>query len=512
MLRPLKSLEKASSLRLQAGDSILLAANQVFMGSLRLSGVLGTLENPIVITTYRPGPSTGLEAAEIKADGHANGVLILNSSHVKLSDIKIQADGGGLSQQEDQNVNMRCAVLITVDQEGTYEGIHLEELCVSNVFFEDDGFQRGAKEVRTANGTQRYGWGIRVLNRTPEALIRDINISHCQVENVAHTGIKFTGRNRSIQSIRIENCEVRRTGGPGIQMSGVKEGKISQNLVSHSGSKDDSRKWGRGSGLWTWNSADIIIERNRFEWANGPGDSAGCHIDFNCENVIVQYNISSHNAGGFCEILGNNHNCAYRYNISYNDGFRVKGENGAFQEGKIFWLSGYVGRKKKRSGPFNSYFYNNTIIVDSTITAKFAIDRAADGLLIMNNIFFIAGKGQWVLGDQYKPDKSGPAEIRRSVFTNNLFLHADVWPKDAWVQPDDKIIGEIHWPVSKSEDIYNWLPVNLEVIKGKGLPVPRIPGDTIGLKVGLAVKHDILGQTIGKTPSIGAIGVESSSK
>ena len=109
--------------------------------------------------------------------------------------------------------------------------------------------------------------------------------------------------------------------------------------VHSSGSNDDSRKWGRGSGLWTWGSSDIIIEHNHFLHANGPADSAGCHIDFNCSNVVVQYNFSAYNAGGFCEILGNNYNCAYRYNISVNDGHRVKGENRAFQEGKTFWLS-----------------------------------------------------------------------------------------------------------------------------------------------------------------------------
>lgn len=504
-------MEKASSLTLHAGDSLLLAANQVFKGSLRLSGVLGTREAPVVIGTYRLGPSTGLEPAEIDAEGYANGVLILNSSHVKLHDIKIRGAGGGLPDQDSKVVQMRCGVLITVDQEGNYEGIELADLCIADVFFENDGFQRGAKEVRTANGTQRYGWGIRVINRTPEAVIKDVRIQNCQVENVAHTGIKFTGRNRSIESIRLENCEVRYTGGPGIQMSGVKGGRVSRNLVSHSGSKDDSRKWGRGSGLWTWGSADIIIEHNRFEWANGPGDSAGCHIDFNCENVIVQYNISRHNAGGFCEILGNNHNCAYRYNISYNDGHRVKGQHGAFQEGKIFWLSGYAGRKKKRSGPFNSYFYNNTIIVDSTIVAKYAIDRAADGLLIMNNIFYIQGEGQWVLGDQYKPDKTGPAEIRRAVFTNNLFLHGAAWPEQAWVQPDDKIITDLAWSVPKMADIYDFIPTDFESIKGQGLPIPKIPGDSLGLKIGLTVNQDILGQPVGQKPSLGAIELQSRS-
>ena len=132
-----------------------------------------------------------------------------------------------------------------------------------------------------------------------------------------------------------------------MQMSGVKSGLVKGNYINGSGSNNDSRKWGRGSGLWTWGTTNEVIENNSFLNANGPGDSAGCHIDFNCSDVVVQYNLSVNNAGGFCEILGNNYNCAYRYNISVNDGYRVKGQNGAFQEGKIYWLSGYVGNKQQ---------------------------------------------------------------------------------------------------------------------------------------------------------------------
>ena len=43
---------------------------------------------------------------------------------------------------------------------------------------------------------------------------------------------------------------------------------------------DDTRKWGRGSGLWTWGSSFALISNNKFQNANGPADSAGCHIDF----------------------------------------------------------------------------------------------------------------------------------------------------------------------------------------------------------------------------------------
>jgi len=197
----------------------------------------------------------------------------------------------------------------------------------------------------------------------------------------------LTGTKESIQNIKLLNNKITDVGGPGVQMSGVKTGLVSGNYINGSGSKTDSRHWGRGSGLWTWGTSDVIIEKNSFLNANGPGDSAGCHIDYNCNNIIVQYNLSANNAGGFCEILGNNYNCAYRYNIGVNDGFRVKGKNGAFQEGKIFWLSGYVGTKVKPKGPFNSYIYNNTIYTKSDMIAQVAVGISAEGVLLANNIF-----------------------------------------------------------------------------------------------------------------------------
>lgn len=508
ILTPFKSLARVPLLQIGAGDTLLLAAGQIFQGTLQLKNVKGTRANPIVITTYWVGPRSVLEAAEIDAAGFANGILLLNCSFVKVEDLSISANGGGLSNKGADQAKMRCGVLVQITEEGEYEQIALNRLCIANVFFEQKGFQRGAKEVRTANGTQKYGWGIRVINRTRNAKLREVSIRECQVENVAHTGIKLTGGERNIESFLIEDCEVRATGGPGMQMSGVKGGRVRHNYISHSGSADDSRKWGRGSGLWTWGSADVLIEHNQLLYANGPGDSAGCHIDFNCENIVVQHNLSANNAGGFCEILGNNYNCAYRYNISINDGHRVKGENGAFQEGKIFWLSGYAGRNRPRTGPFNSYFYNNTIVVDTNIVAKMAIDRAADGMLIMNNIFCIRGKSDWVLGDQYKPDQGGANEIKRVVFKNNLFLKAGNWPVNGWIQPEDKLLGDSYREVANWQDIFEWIPTDKTLIQGKGLPISKIPGDSIGLKIGLKVEYDILGQVILGVPDIGAIQVQ----
>jgi hypothetical protein len=241
--------------------------------------------------------------------------------------------------------------------------------------------------------------------------------------------------------------------------------------------------------------------------ANGPGDSAGCHIDFNCNDVIVQYNFSAFNAGGFCEILGNNYNCSYRYNVSVNDGHRVKGQNGAFQEGKIFWLSGYNGRGNKRTGPFNSYFYNNTIYVSKDIVAKIAVDKASSGVLIANNIFCIEGESKAVLGDQYTPEKAGESSVQNIVFKNNLYLRDTNWPVDVLIQDQGKLFGDPGFGQAGGKEIRNYIPRNTSLVANKGMAISKIPGDNIGLKVGLQVKRDILGNPISGLPDLGAIEI-----
>jgi hypothetical protein len=260
--------------------------------------------------------------------------------------------------------------------------------------------------------------------------------------------------------------------------------------------------------LWTWGSSDIIIEHNEFRNANGPGDSAGCHIDFNCRNVIVQYNFSYKNAGGFIEILGNNFNCAYRYNVSVDDGHRVKGEDGAFQEGKTFWLSGYRGNQAQ-SGPFNSYIYNNTIYVSDSIVSKTAVTKVAEGVLVANNIFCIKGESQAVRGDQYKPESGGTGVVKHVIFENNLFLEASNWPADVLIKDRTPKFGNPDFVNPGGDGVADYIPQNTALIVNKGIEIPLLPGDDIGLLPGLAVKYDILGNKIVGQPDMGAIEISN---
>lgn len=505
--QPWKSFKNIDSIKFEPGDIIALASGYEIKGSLILKNISGSFNHPVIISSFS-SDIINSEQAIINSKGLLNGILLENCSHVCIENIKIIADGGNDSHLSSNEKFMRCGILVTISKPIISENISIKNVDISNIFFENQGFERSEVEVRTANGTQSYGYGIRFINQVKNGQIIDITVNNSKVSNVGHTGIKFTGNEReSFRNVKLYGNMVEKTGGPGLQFSYVKNGHVFNNSVNKSGSNDDSRKWGRGSGLWTWSCDDFLIEKNKFENANGPGDSAGVHIDFNCSNIVVQYNLSRNNAGGFCEILGNNYNCSYRYNVSINDGHRIKGENGAFQEGKIYWLSGYVGKNKERNGPFNSYFYNNTMYVSDTIVTKIAIGKSARGILIANNIFHIIGKSKSVKGDQYRPEGTGKVLDKNIVFKNNLYLKEDTWPKDIAIQDANPFYGNAHFKNSGGSQISDYIPTNIELIKNKGITIPKIPNDEKGLLIGLQVYEDILGNKINGVPDIGAIEV-----
>lgn len=504
---PFQTLSKFNELILLPGDRILLAGGEIFPGTLELKGFKGKDGLPLVITSFSPEGNSVVSPARIDAKGFANGILIQNSSFVQVENLEITAEGYGSATPEG---TMRVGVLILATGEGQVKGITLDKLKISRVYFEEKGFVRGAEEVKSANGTQRYGWGIRLINHSESAMIEEVQILNSEVNDVSHTGIKLTGTNsQNIRRITIAGNKVNQTGGPGIQMSGVKFVHVSDNEVTYSGSTDDSRKWGRGSGLWTWGSSMVLIEKNKFMYANGPGDSAGAHIDYNCDNIVLQYNLSAHNAGGFIEVLGNNYNCAYRYNISVNDGHREKGQNGAFQEGKTFWLSGYQGEKKERKGPVNSYFYNNTIYVSEDLVSKVAIDNRSKGILIANNIFHVLGETKQVAGDQYLPDDQTKRDVEHVFFKHNLLLRENIWPSEVIIQAEYSLFGDPEFSNPGGLKLEDYIPGNSGLVEN-GIEIPFLPEDEFGLIEGLNLQTDILGNQIDGKPGIGAIKVSDS--
>ena len=433
--KPFKSLDFLNNIKLSNGDKILLSNGSTFLNTIELIN-----EDGIEISNYDSDGNSELPI--INSKGKIAAIFIENSSKIKISNVEITADGGGANKylHKKLKTDLRAGILYLVTDKKLHSGLDILSVNIRDVFYEDSGYERNESEVRTPNGTKSYGWGIRILNLSEFGNLENISIKNSQFTNISHTAIRFIGKKeKQFKNLEIFDNIVLRTGGPGMVFNSTRNLFARGNDINYSGSFDDSRKWGRGSGLWTWGTSNAVISQNKFQNANGPADSAGCHIDFNCNDVIVENNLSRNNAGGFIEILGNNYNCSYRNNISINDGHRVKGKNGAFQEGKTFWLSGYIGRGQERNGPFNSYIYGNRVYVGKDITPKIAVDKASKGIYVANNVFYFENDPVMVLGDQYKPDKGGGTEIINVFFENNIF-YKNHWPKDVLIQPKNNII------------------------------------------------------------------------
>ena len=134
-----------------------------------------------------------------------------------------------------------------------------------------------------------------------------------------------------------------------------------------------------------------------------------------------------------------------------------------------------------------------------------AIDKAASGILIANNIFYIEGKIQLVKGDQYKPEKDGAFVADNIVFENNLFLTENSWLKSIPIQDINPIYGDPEFQNIGGTEVENYMPKNLELVSDKGIEIKLIPNDTNGLFIGLDVEKDINGKRINGKIGIGAI-------
>ena len=355
-----------------------------------------------------------------------------------------------------------------------------------------------------------YGYGITLENNKESAgTVNRIAVIDCQIENTGHFGILTSGPgDNRVKDVIIRNNRTKQTGGSALLAANVENCHVYGNVFDQSGAFDDARKHGRGSGSWTFNAQNVVYEKNVCMNSKGKGDSTGIHIDFNCRDVVVQRNLSYNNEGGFMEVLGNNYNCAYRYNVSINDGARVKGVDGAFQEGKTLMVSGHC--TKAPFGPFNSYFYNNTVYADERIDPKFAITGSAEGLLIVNNIFQLNQSAKSVDDDQpsAKPGKKGPpAKAKNVVFKNNIYPSKSTLPPSIGITDTGMIIADPQYTNPGGKLPVDYIPRNKAVIKDQGIVIEKLPGDEVGLQGGLQVDRDFFGNPIVGKPDIGAIEI-----
>ena len=317
----------------------------------------------------------------IDGAGYLAAVFLEGNEYWELNNLELTNDKGTVVDPDAQS--LRYGVYMQALETGTRHHLYLRDLHIHDIF-------------ATA---AEHGQGIAFLSdgETVRTNYQDVLIESCHIQTTSTHGIWLQHRNwyhpgamfAYNQDIVIRNNVLENIGGPGIQPNHCKDVLIEYNTVEAGQIGPGQR--GRGSGFWNWHCEDVMVQYNTFKHARGEGDSCGAHVDIGNINTTIQYNLSYDNAGGFMEILGDSYNTIYRYNISINDGWRVKGVDGADQYGHMLWLGGWTGSGSPRRGPFNSQIYNNTIYLASALTTRVLLDDSAEDAYFRNNIFYIDG-------------------------------------------------------------------------------------------------------------------------
>jgi hypothetical protein len=372
---PYQSISKLNGLLLKAGDIILFKKSDTFIGQIVVS-YSGSVGLPIVYNSYGTG-----DLPILTASNGSNGIAdplstikIIGKQYLEFHNLQIEnerfdAESGS---PNDQAYGIYYQSFKTLPASNNFEDTTLfkhfrfSNLVVRNVY---------SLGSSTTNFDSIYTSGIYFI----DAFVNDVIIEDCYFTDLERTGIWLR---RYISDAIIRNNKFIDTGGSGTIMSGTKRVLYENNLMRFTGSDTDSRMVKRGSGMWVFNSDDVVAQYNLSQHARGSGDSSGMHVDYGNTNILFQYNYLEDSAGGFCETLGDNDNIIWRYNVSVNEGNK-SGVN------RLLWVSDYAFVPKKST---NVYVYNNAIyqgLKYQNVMADSKISLKATSLFFLNNIIYL---------------------------------------------------------------------------------------------------------------------------
>ena len=440
-LTPFKTIDKLNTLLFNPGDSILFKSGEEFKGMFWVKGS-GNQQNPIFLGSY--GGST---KPILNGDGYQSCILIYNDDGIVIKNLQLNNENshldslgnvkqligfGGAANTWGSGKNVRFGVKVVTDTDSLNYFV-MDSLEIHHVF-----------PTPSLSSNIHKGYGIKFETQSDTAnndynLISNVNISNCFIHHTGHYGIwiKSIGLNNldgfKNSNITIENTLFEHTGGSGFVPNKSIDVLVESCVFNHTGSSDDSRMWERGSGMWPFDCKNVIAQHNYFMNAHGPADSYGAHIDYGNENVVFQYNYSYNNEGGFVEILGDNINCGYRYNISVNDGHREDPNNTPWdKKGKIFWVSNFCGSGSVRCPSSGSFIYNNTVFVNDSINPEIYFWPNIGDILMYNNIVYVGSSGQVL-----------PTLIQNNL--NTLDISHNLFYDSARIDLDTDLINNALW-------------------------------------------------------------------
>ncbi|MCA0932475.1 T9SS type A sorting domain-containing protein [Lutimonas saemankumensis] len=470
-LAPWKTIEKANKALandsnggfLLPGDKILFKAGDQFHGNLLINRS-GSKERPIEISSYSLGEKPVISGSgNIEGGDYFEAIKITNASHILVTNLSVKNNRKNTSRYSWGSEISYGIHLVANKWGGVMKDLTFRNLIVSDVY--------GVNLPEVFNDLKVTG--IRISSEAnedqKEVGIHDVLIEDCYFTHISKAGVWAVHKgntdpdddtvNRN-QNIVVRNNTFYQTGGSGVILSKTYNGLIENNDFDHTGYSniEEPRLIGRGSGAWVWSCRNIIAQFNRSYSVRGYADSYSMHIDFGNKNVIFQYNYSEDTEGGFCEILGDNINSTYRFNVSVNDGFR--------RNGSSIWVSDFAGKNARIKSDYN-YIYNNTIFLDKNITPDIKIK--ARNTFIYNNIF-TALNGEIAANTDITIENGSKLSLSNNLYHGNIndqfiLLDENTLLADPYFKGDSEI----------NKNAFKILPESPVINKGMMFSEPLFP-------------------------------------
>jgi len=330
--KPFRTIEKVNSLKLQAGNSVFFAGGQIFEGTLKFSGISGTNEQPIIISSYGNGRA-------ILNGAKQNAISVDSCSWLQVKNLNLTGNGrltGNTGSGIEFRHTKNC-LIDSIEASGfLWSGVKAlggQNLRITNIYAHNNGFSG----INVESDGQDAGG----LEGSGGKTFQNLYIANCVAEN--NPGCPEVKNNHS---------------GNGILIGGVTNGTIEYCEAMNNG-WDMPREGNGPVGIWAYQCDSITIQycyAHDNKTSEKGKDGGGFDFDGGITNSVMQYNFSANNEGagyGLFQYYGASvwKNNIVRNNISYNDGRK----NG--KAGFLMWIS--TGSPTTIS---DCQIYENTVI------------------------------------------------------------------------------------------------------------------------------------------------------
>ena len=325
--KAIKTIAKANTLALNAGDQVLFKKGDKFVGRLSYTDLSGTADNPITIASYGEGTTRPTITNGNQPWSAGLVVSMLNCSGVVVRDLKIDVYSSSRFQRNNNTGGIYFRYEYVGDRK--FSNIYI----VNNVL---RGYDFNGEHVD--EDTDATGINITSLEAThdgsPLEVLDGAWVLNNEVSYFGRVGIRTGGwitegggqnemhRNKYL-NVHLDGNTVHHIGGLGVYIQGGKNCTIDRNLVYQTGITTDKKMIeGQCAIMYLcseYSSCRYNVTYDIYD-GNVGWDAMGIDIDWNTDYITVEYNHCYNCLGDGIGTMSNQHSVIAHNRLENNKG------------------------------------------------------------------------------------------------------------------------------------------------------------------------------------------------